>query len=418
MRKTSLAFTILSTFVGVTNAVVGVADAIAAEGEGAYLGIKGGQSKNDHSCEATAIECARSDTGYGIFGGYDFSRRLGIELAYTDIADSTAVYPEIRLEGELTAIDLSAKYSHRFIGRSQVFAKLGATYWQGEVKGWGVKVDGSGFSPTFGAGIAMPLGERFSARLEYQYFGKVGDSELGHTQPSFLSLGISWYFGRKSSDYAYSPYTTADSPYTTSFISIVQAAEEPPVAEEPVATETLEATEPPTPDMETSENTSVPESLAAPEEMFEPLDESLPADVEELAEEEIQSVSTPEQELSTGPVVIDDHSNSALFSKGSSVLKINYALEKIAVDLLRRPHLFVHIAVHTDDEGPREQNLQLSKARAEKLADYLVWQGVSADRITVEGKGEANPIADNNIEVGRARSRRAEFFISETRPRR
>ncbi len=416
MRKTSLAFTILSTFVGVTNAVVGVTSAVAAEGEGAYLGIKGGQSKNDHSCEATAIECDRSDTGYGIFGGYDFSRRFGIELAYTDIADSTAVYPEIRLEGELTAIDLSAKYSHRFIGRSRVFAKLGATYWQGEVKGWGVKVDGSGFSPTFGAGIAMPFGDRFSARLEYQYFGKVGDSELGHTQPSLLSLGVSWHFGRKSSDYAYSPYTT-------SFISIVEAAEEPPVAEEPVAEEpvaadTSEAIEPSSQDMEARENTSVPDSLAVAEDMSEPANESLAADVEEVAEEETQTAAIPAEENSTGPVVIDDHSNSALFSKGSSVLKINYALEKIAVDLLRRPHLFVHIAVHTDDEGSREQNLQLSKARAEKLVDYLVWQGVSADRITAEGKGEANPIADNNIEVGRARSRRAEVFISETRPRR
>jgi Outer membrane protein and related peptidoglycan-associated (lipo)proteins len=397
MRKTSLAFTILSTFVGVANAAA----------EGPYLGIKAGQSKNDHSCEATAIECDRSDTGYAIFGGYDFSQRLGLELAYTNIADSTAVYPEIHLEGELTVLDLSAKYSHRFIGRSRVFAKLGATYWQGEVKGWGVKVDGSGFSPTFGAGIAVPFGERFSARLEYQYFGKVGDSELGHTQPSFLSLGISWHFGQKSSDYAYSPYTT-------SFISIVQAAEEPPVAEEPAVAETSAAVEPTTTDIEPAENTPSPE----PEKMPEAAEDALAVEVEEAGEDEIENASIPEEETSTGPVVIDDHSNSALFSKGSSVLKINYALEKIAVNLLRRPHLFVHIVVHTDDEGSSEQNLQLSKARAEKLADYLKWQGVSADRITVEGKGEASPIADNNKEVGRARSRRAEFFISETRTRR
>jgi|GEM_PF-2031808 len=401
MRKTSLAFTILSTFVGVTNAV-------AAEGAGAYLGIKAGQSKNDHSCEATAIECDRSDTGYAIFGGYDFSHRFGLELAFTDIADATAVYPEIRLEGELTAIDLSAKYSHQFIGRSRIFAKLGATYWQGEVKGWGVKVDGSGFSPTFGAGIAVPFGERFSARLEYQYFGKVGDSELGHTQPSFLSLGVSWHFGRKSSDYAYSPYTT-------SFISIVQAAEEPPVAEEPVVAETAESIEPPTTDIEFDESALPPE----PEKISEPAEDALAAEVvEEAEEDEIESAAAPEEATSTGPIVIDDHSNSALFSKGSSLLNINYALEKIAVDLLRRPHLFVHIVVHTDDEGSSEQNLQLSNARAEKLADYLKWQGVSAERITVEGKGEASPIADNNIEVGRARSRRAEFFISEARPSR
>jgi outer membrane protein OmpA-like peptidoglycan-associated protein/opacity protein-like surface antigen len=455
MQKTILAFAILFL-------CVPALPAYALDEEGGYFGIRAGLAKNDHSCEAEALECDRDGTGYGIFGGYNFNRRFGIELGYTNVADSTAVYPEIRLQGEVTAIDLSAKYSRDFLGKSRAFVKLGATYWQGEVKGWGTKVDGSGFSPALGIGVALPFSDRFSARLEYQYFGKVGDSELGHTQPTLLSLGISWQFSSPeklsstvaSPSYASSPtdkvspsaVPEVDSSEAHTGGAEVAATSAPPASvntpEESSEQNTFAATgmtgDIQQTDGEISEvDSDAPEADRGISELNRDISElnsgisELDSDISELdggivelnndsSEEELAAVSREitVAEETAGPIVIDDHSSNALFSKGSAVLKINYALEKIAVDLLRRPHLFVHIAVHTDDQGTAEQNRQLSIARANKLADYLKWQGVSGERITVEGKGESHPIADDNIEVGRARSRRAEFFISETRTQR
>ncbi len=395
MRTKTLAFpkyVVLTALTLTTNA--------HAASEGWYLGLKGGYTKNDHSCESTALECDRSGSGYGIFGGYDFNRRLGLEFGYTDLGDSSAVYPEISLDGEISAFDISAKYTRQLFGESQLFAKLGATYWQAEVKGWEVKVDGSGFSPNFGLGVSMPFTDRFSARVEYQYFGKVGDSELGHTQPNFLSLGLTWHF----------PPRVVPVPYPHSFLPEESPAE-PEVAQSDTGADenslaeenALTATEAP----------SQPESAA----------EAVAVDsTAEITSEPQQKDQAEQPQLAKtqgdGPIIIDDRNHSPLFARGSTVLKINYALEKIAVDLLRSPNLFVHIVVHTDDEGGSAQNQQLAKARADKLADYLIWQGVNPDHITVEGKGEADPVVKKNTDAARARNRRAEFFISETRPRR
>ncbi|MCR6650790.1 MAG: porin family protein [Cellvibrionaceae bacterium] len=115
MRKTILAFAIQYLFFSAISAY--------ADQEGGYLGVRAGLAKNDHSCESAALECDRDGTGYGIFGGYNFNRRFGVELGYNDVPDSTAVYPEIRLQGELSAIDLAARYSHELFGRTQLFAK-------------------------------------------------------------------------------------------------------------------------------------------------------------------------------------------------------------------------------------------------------------------------------------------------------
>lgn len=395
MRTKTLAFpkyVVLTALTLTTNA--------HAASEGWYLGLKGGYTKNDHSCESTALECDRSGSGYGIFGGYDFNRRLGLEFGYTDLGDSSAVYPEISLDGEISAFDISAKYTRQLFGESQLFAKLGATYWQAEVKGWEVKVDGSGFSPNFGLGVSMPFTDRFSARVEYQYFGKVGDSELGHTQPNFLSLGLTWHF----------PPRVVPVPYPHSFLPEESQAE-PEVVQSDTGADENSLTE---------ENAlTATEAPSQPESATEAVAVDSTAEITSEPQqkdqaEQPQMAKTP----GDGPIIIDDRNHSPLFARGSTVLKINYALEKIAVDLLRSPNLFVHIIVHTDDEGGSAQNQQLAKARADKLADYLIWQGVNPDHITVEGKGEADPVVKKNTDAARARNRRAEFFISETRPRR
>lgn len=70
---------------------------------------------------------------------------------------------------------------------------------------------------------------------------------------------------------------------------------------------------------------------------------------------------------------------------------------------------------HTDSTGPEAYNLKLSQRRANAVKDYLVGKGVPGDRIYVEGKGEANPIASNATREGRAQNRRVEIEIVGTR---
>ncbi len=86
-------------------------------------------------------------------------------------------------------------------------------------------------------------------------------------------------------------------------------------------------------------------------------------------------------------------------------------LDQVARYLREHPQLIIRLTGHTDDVGQAEDNLVLSKARAQSVMDYLVNQGLNPARITVEGKGESEPVASNETEEGRQQNRRTELTI-------
>ena len=66
---------------------------------------------------------------------------------------------------------------------------------------------------------------------------------------------------------------------------------------------------------------------------------------------------------------------------------------------------------HTDNTGSAEHNNQLSKRRADSVAQVLINSGVSSRRITTIGRGEDQPVASNLSPEGRAQNRRVEVII-------
>jgi outer membrane protein OmpA-like peptidoglycan-associated protein len=48
------------------------------------------------------------------------------------------------------------------------------------------------------------------------------------------------------------------------------------------------------------------------------------------------------------------------------------------------------------------------------VADYLLSQGVAPNKVASEGKGESEPVADNDTEEGRAKNRRVDLHINVT----
>ena len=71
----------------------------------------------------------------------------------------------------------------------------------------------------------------------------------------------------------------------------------------------------------------------------------------------------------------------------------------------------VEINGHTDNVGDPEVNMALSKERAASVRQYLINHGINPDRITSNGFGDTQPVADNNTESGRQLNRRVEFDI-------
>jgi OOP family OmpA-OmpF porin len=70
---------------------------------------------------------------------------------------------------------------------------------------------------------------------------------------------------------------------------------------------------------------------------------------------------------------------------------------------------------HTDAIGGDSYNQKLSVSRAEAVKNYLVSKGIEPSRVAAEGKGKANPIADNKTSDGRAKNRRVELEVVGTR---
>ncbi len=86
-------------------------------------------------------------------------------------------------------------------------------------------------------------------------------------------------------------------------------------------------------------------------------------------------------------------------------------LRTLAESLDKYPGSDILIVGHTDQIGSASYNQGLSERRASAAANYLVTQGVARSRVSTRGMGEADPVASNETEGGRARNRRVEVAI-------
>lgn len=87
-------------------------------------------------------------------------------------------------------------------------------------------------------------------------------------------------------------------------------------------------------------------------------------------------------------------------------------LDKLAQVLVSNPDTNINIYGHTDSKGSDTYNLSLSEKRANAVKSYLTSKGVASSRIFAMGRGEAEPVASNDTDAGRAENRRVEFAIT------
>lgn len=75
---------------------------------------------------------------------------------------------------------------------------------------------------------------------------------------------------------------------------------------------------------------------------------------------------------------------------------------------------FVIITGHTDSKGEEAYNEKLGLERAYSIANILYNQDLDSARITVNSRGELEPLAENETEEGRKKNRRIELFVRDS----
>src|SRR5574343_547629 len=101
-------------------------------------------------------------------------------------------------------------------------------------------------------------------------------------------------------------------------------------------------------------------------------------------------------------------SGSAVLTKASKI-----ELNKVVKALNENQTLKLMVEGHTDATGSDKINQPLSLKRANAVKAYLVAQKIDASRLTAEGFGSSQPIADNKTAKGKAMNRRVDFKVQE-----
>lgn len=128
----------------------------------------------------------------------------------------------------------------------------------------------------------------------------------------------------------------------------------------------------------------------------------------------IPNKGCPEKEVTEEvQKILNAFATTILFDSGTSQIKVesNTALLEIVEILKQYPSSGFTIEGHTDSTGGDDLNRELSELRANAVKDFLVKNGIDANRLLTVGYGERKPIFSNKTRYGRSRNRRVEINL-------
>ena len=107
-------------------------------------------------------------------------------------------------------------------------------------------------------------------------------------------------------------------------------------------------------------------------------------------------------------------SGAVLFASGKSDLlpAAMNALDNVVTALKANPDRNITVEGHTDSQGQRAYNMDLSQKRADSVRTYFATHGIPGEIIKAVGLGPDRPVADNAKPEGRANNRRVEIIVS------
>ncbi len=106
---------------------------------------------------------------------------------------------------------------------------------------------------------------------------------------------------------------------------------------------------------------------------------------------------------------------SVYFSPGQFSISdsVKQELKDFVSFCLKVPSANIHVNGYTDNRYNEEYNYTLSMKRAKAIADFLVFSGITVERIKISGNGMRNPKYSNRSTNGQSRNRRVDIIIDE-----
>jgi outer membrane protein OmpA-like peptidoglycan-associated protein len=121
----------------------------------------------------------------------------------------------------------------------------------------------------------------------------------------------------------------------------------------------------------------------------------------------------PEPAPQTEVITLSDAGNVLFdFDKSDLTPAAKSQLDTLMDKLRNADVVSIKVIGHTDSKGSDAYNQALSERRASSVAAYLLSQGLAPNKLTSEGRGESEPVADNASDEGRAQNRRVELHIN------
>lgn len=128
---------------------------------------------------------------------------------------------------------------------------------------------------------------------------------------------------------------------------------------------------------------------------------------------EIEQTVPNAEVIREGEGIIVKFDSGILFDVDKSDLKSAAMtnIQNLATSMKNNPKTEILVIGHTDADGSDAYNQALSQRRARSVKNYAVMQGIQGSRLSIEGRGETEPIASNETASGKAQNRRVEIVI-------
>ena len=325
------------------------------------LWIESDQNRFDYSSTVSNRDVDDEDFAPYIGVGYLLHEKFGLELEYNDYGFELPTGGDVDIDG------FNVNLRYYFLGAREISPFLGMGV--GRLDSDSPFGDGSDSHLDVSGGVNWPLNDRFGLRGELRYRFDSDDDSIPRSddfEDWILSFGVTVALGARQPE----PIAATPTPRPTPATPVPAARPAPPAD---------------------SDGDGVPDNRdKCPDTPAGRIVDADGCEKEMLVE------------------LNDVHFD---FDKATLKPEARRLLDEGAQALEEHRGVRIEIAGHTDAIGTESYNQGLSERRARAVHEYMVSQGIDADRMSWKGYGESRPIADNDTPEGRALNRRVELRI-------